>query len=142
MRTDSEPSGIRLMRLINTRILDIARHEQTNTDRLCLYGTGGWWTAFDRSAFALSRLFPDLDSFVVNPPGCPFSVVGLTLSEKILKKFIRKREPAHQDLDYIELTLDQSLDRHLDVSDDQTYQAWHTQIVKSFSDIINDGTDS
>ncbi len=130
MRTTTvEPSGIRLMRLIDTRILDIARRESGSSDRLRLYGTGGWWTAFDRSAYALSRLFTDLDSFVVNPPGAPFTVVGLTVSEKSLKRYMKKHPALRQDIDYLELAAEPF--------GEKDYEIWHKGVVKGFMSIIS-----
>ncbi len=130
MRTSNvEPSGVRLLRLINTQLLDIFRKESGNSDRLCLYGTGGYWTAFDRSAYSLSLIFPDLDSFVVNPPGCPFSVVGLTVAEKDLKNFMRRHAALRQGLDYLEFAVGSIKEKD--------YEAWHNNIVSGYKDIIN-----
>ncbi len=119
------------MRLINTQILDIASREQVNTSRLCLYGTGGWWTAFDRSAYALSLIFPDLDSFIVSPPGCPFSVVGLTVSERALKRYMKKNDAFRQSADYLEFMVSSF--------DAAAYDAWHSRIVRGYDEIINGG---
>ncbi len=125
---NKEPSGVRLLRLINTRILQIARRESANDDRLCLYGTGGYWTAFERSAYQLSRLFPDLESFVVNPPGCPFTIVGLTIPEKELKKYMKKHSATRQDLDYLEFAEARF--------DTESYDDWHKKIVKDYETIL------
>lgn len=40
---DNEPCGVRLVRLINTQALDIAKREFKNDDKMCLYGTGEYW---------------------------------------------------------------------------------------------------
>ncbi len=120
----TEPSGILLMRLINTRILDIARLESSDGSRLRLYGTGGWWTAFDRSAFALSRFFPRAESLVVTPPGCPFSVVGLTVSDRQLKKFMKDRRAVVEDVDYVEF--------EGETLDSDAYDNWYNKIVKTY----------
>ncbi len=127
-QTTPEPSGVRLLRLINTRILEIANREIDNTDRLRLYGTGGYWTAFDRSAFQLSRLFPDLDSFVVNPPGAPFTVVGLTVTEKDLKRYMKKARVLRQGPDYLEFAATPFFPKE--------YNTWHTQLVNDYSEFI------
>ena len=39
-RQESEPCGIRLMRLMETRLLDIIRQEHSNRNCIHLYGTG------------------------------------------------------------------------------------------------------
>ncbi len=129
MKSQSEPSGVRLLRLINTRILEITNKELSNSDRICLYGTGGWWTAFDRSAYALSRLFPAAESLVVTPPGAPFSVVGLTITENDLKKYLMTHEPLCRKTDYLELPAS--------VFNFQDYDIWHKRIVNEFDKIIS-----
>ncbi len=131
MRTNvnSDPSGVRLLRLINTKIYEIANREIDNENRLCLYGTGGYWTAFDRSAFALSLIFPELPSFVVTPPGSSFSVVGLTVSDRALKCFMRSHSAVRQELDYMEFTVDPI--------PSEAYESWHSQTVNGYMDIIH-----
>ena len=57
-RQESEPCGIRLMRLMETRLLDIIRQEHSNRNCIHLYGTGEYWTAFEQSAYLLCRIFP------------------------------------------------------------------------------------
>ncbi len=100
----------------------------SNTDRLFLYGTGGYWTAFDRSAYLLSLTYPDLDTFVVNPPGAPFTVVGITVTEKDLKKYIRKHPALGQSPDYLELPAPS-----FNLKD---YNLWHTRLVNEYSEFI------
>ncbi len=129
MKTATEPSGLRLMRLINTRILEIAKSELSNRNRLRLYGTGGWWTAFDRSAFALSRLFPDAESLVITPPGAPFSVVGLTISDRDLRTLTKKLTPANQTPDCLEFPVP--------TLNDQNFDQWHTSVVSKYNPIVS-----
>ncbi len=126
MRTES--SGVRLLRLINTRIHEISLKELRNSDRLCLYGTGGYWTAFNRSAYLLSKAFPTLPSFVVTPPGSPSSVVGVSVPEKDLKKYMKTHLVDCQDVDYMEFSAG-SIDL-------KGCDAWHTRVVQDFNDAI------
>ncbi len=124
----TESSGILLLRLVNTRIFEITKKELRNTDRLCLYGTGGWWTAFERSAYHLSRLFPDSQSFAVTPPGCPFTIIGLSVSGKELNKYMKKHPADRQGVDYLEFSADT-----LDTKD---YDAWHLKVENGFKEAV------
>ena len=38
---------------------EIVRRERTNKSSVHLYNVGNWWVAFERSAYLLSRLYPD-----------------------------------------------------------------------------------
>ncbi len=118
-----EPSGLRLMRLINTRSLEIARREFRNADKLCLYGTGGYWTAFEHSAYFLSRFFPNLESFVCNHPNYPDSIVGVSVSDRQLNRLKKQTAVHSQDTDYLEFPMNS-----FEAAD---YHSWHEGIVTS-----------
>ncbi len=90
------------MRLINTRSLEIARRESRNIDRMCLYGAGGYWTGFERSAYFLCRIFPQLESFVVKHPEHPDSIIGVSVSDRELKRLSRNAKLSHSGMDYLE----------------------------------------
>ncbi len=124
-----EPSGLRLMRLINTHILEIAQIELSNRNRLRLYGTGGWWTAFDRSAYALSKIIPSAESLVITPPGAPFSIVGLTISDRELKKYMNMQDVLSKSMDYLEYQMDT-----IDLVD---FETWQTRLVKEYKKLLS-----
>ncbi len=125
----NEPSGIRLMRLINTRSRQIALQEAKNNCRICLYGTGGYWTAFEHSAYFLSLHFPKSEAFVLpSHPNYPFPIVGGTISDKELKKLSRSCFILNRKDDYCELQMDEA--------QLQGYSDWHNAKVKYFTDAI------
>ncbi len=129
MRTSDysdEPCGLRLVRLINTQSLDIARREFKNEERMCLYGTGGYWTAFERSAYFLSRIFPDLEAFVVNNPDYPFAIVGLSVTDKKLKQYMKTNVAHRHYVDYLEFVVNPC--------QSQEYGGWHTKKVSDFKE--------
>ncbi len=67
-RSQGEPSYMRLKRLMETRMTRILGEERLDSGRIRLYGTGDWWVAFERSAYAVCRLFPQSRvSIAVNP---------------------------------------------------------------------------
>ncbi len=125
---DDEPSGFKLMRLINTQSLEIAKRENKNANKMCLYGTGGYWTAFERSAYFLTQIFKDLETFILNNPNYPFAIVGVTVSEKQLKQWMKNHLASHQKTDYLEFTVSEV--------EPQKYGQWHTKKVKEFNDTI------
>ncbi len=101
-----EPSGVRLMRLITTQSLEIAQRELRNGNKMCLYGTGDYWTCFEHSAYFMSRIFPDLKSFVVTHPDYPYSIVGLSVSENQLRQYMKTHTAHHKSEDYLEFEMD------------------------------------
>ncbi len=126
---NNEPSGVRLMRLINTRSLEIAKRENRNDSKMCLYGTGGYWTGFERSAYFLSRIFPGLESFMVRNPDYPYAIVGMSISDTQLKQYMNTHGASHQLIDYVEFDIIPCKP--------QDYSKWHNKKVKYFTDAIN-----
>ncbi len=124
-----EPSGVRLMRLINTRTQEIAGKEFSNDDRLYLYGTGGYWTAFEHSAYFLNRVFPNIESFVFNHPSYPYTIIGMSITDKELQ-ILKKLNPNYeQEKDYIEFAVKSFAP--------QRYNNWHKRIVSGFLSAAN-----
>ena len=100
--TVNEPSGIRLMRLMDTQLLHIVKKELRNENRICLYGTGEYWVAFERSAYMLSQLFASSDISSVIHKEYPFPVVMASISDDELRGY-GKHHIFHRDyLDYKE----------------------------------------
>lgn len=54
--SSSQPSGVRLLALLQGQWKEILRREESNAFLMHLYGTGTHWVAFERSACQLSRL--------------------------------------------------------------------------------------
>ena len=126
---DNEPCGVRLVRLINTQARDSAKREFKNDDKMCLYGTGEYWHGFEHSAYFLSRIFPKSESFVVNHPNYPFVIVGVSVSDKELRKYMKDHSVYHKKEDYIEYVVTPFVPRE--------YGDWLTKKVKSFIEDID-----
>lgn len=126
---NSEPRGVRWMQFVNTQSLDIAKHEHKNNDRICLYGTSGYWTSFEHSAYFLSRIFSNLESFVVNHPEYPFAIVGVSIPDKELKKRMCSSVLNRHGVDYMEFAVSPSTLRE--------YGDWHTRKVKDFKAAVS-----
>ncbi len=120
----NEPSGIRMIRLIETKIHEITQQEAANNNKICLYSTGDYWMAFERSAFLLKRIFPNLKAFVINHPGFLVPVVGVSLPDEQLKAYGRKHTIARPETDYAEITAS-PFDKFL-------YGDWHNNEVRAF----------
>ena len=95
---------------------------------MCLYGTGDYWTGFEQSAYFLTRIFDNLESFIVNNPNYPFAIVGVSIPEKKLKQWTKTHMASRQGADYLEFSVDE-VDR-------QTYGKWHTKQVKDYNDAL------
>ena len=123
-RTTNEPSGIRLMRLMSSQLSQIINKELKNETRICLYGTGEYWTAFEKSAYMLSLLFPTSDISIVEHQEYPFPVVLASISDDELNVYGTNHIFSHESLDYKELLT-------LEIQDNQ-YWNWHQQQVVEF----------
>ncbi len=117
-------SGLRLMHLIQTRMFDIAKAEQRNTDKMCLYATGNCWAAFNHSAYQLKKIFPGIPSFVITHPGLSLSVVGVSLPAESLNEYRRNHLTRHEHRDYVEFAAP-SIDA-------LKYHTWHSERVEQF----------
>ncbi len=122
MQTTTDSCGVRLVRLINTRIHEIVDREVLNDSKIRLYSTGEYWNGFDRSAYLLSRIFPNLESFVVNLPGCS-AVIGVSVPDKVLRKYLKGTSLSTAG-EYLEIDT-QSIDS-------ADYGSWHDKKVSSF----------
>ena len=58
--THSQPSGLQLMELIEHNIQEILGKEESNVSEIRLYKTGRYWVAFEKSAYLLTSVSPDI----------------------------------------------------------------------------------
>lgn len=128
-RTAQEPSGIRLMRLIDTQLVQIIRKERTNETHICLYGTGEYWVAFERSAYLLCQLFPASDVSIATHPENPFPVVMAGISDAELRVYGRQHIFRRDLPDYKELVCSKAPALQ--------YPAWHRREVQKFDEGIS-----
>lgn len=73
--SSSQPSGVRLLALLQGQWKEILRREESNVSLMHLYGTGTHWVAFERSACQLSRLCTEAKTVPMRLSGFPFPVV-------------------------------------------------------------------
>lgn len=86
--SSSQPSGVRLLALLQGQWKEILRREESNAFLMHLYGTGTHWVAFERSACQLSRLSTEAKIVPMRLSGFPFPVVMAT--RNILSMIYRK----------------------------------------------------
>lgn len=79
--SSSQPSGVRLLALLQGQGQEILRREENNASLMHLYGTGTHWVAFERSACQLSRLCPEAKIIPMRLSGFPFPVVMATFGQ-------------------------------------------------------------
>lgn len=124
LRQESEPCGIRLMRLMETRLLDIIRQEHNNWNCIHLYGTGEYWAAFEQSAYLLCRIFAENETSVVTHPAYPFPVVMANIPDRALKMYSRSHIFRRDEPDYKEFVAEEITPKQ--------YQIWHQKEVQEF----------
>ena len=122
-----EPSGIRLMRLLDTFLPRINREEWKNDTRICLYGTGEYWTAFEQSAYRLCRLFPSVATSIVMRAEFPFPVVMVCVPDSMLRAYGQRHIFHRDEPDYKELSGEKlSVER---------YREWHNKAIRKFTSL-------
>ena len=75
--SSSQPSGVRLLALLQGQWKEILRREESNVSLMHLYGTGTHWVAFERSACQLSRLCTEAKTVPMRLSGFPFPEEGI-----------------------------------------------------------------
>lgn len=90
-QTSNESPGIRLMRLIDTQLLQIIHKECKNETRVCLHEAGTHWVSFERTAYLLCLLFPTTDVTIIMHAKYPFPVVMVNISDDELRALGRRR---------------------------------------------------
>ncbi len=123
-KSQSEPSGVCLLRLIETRMFDIVKAEHLNDDRMCLYETGSYWAAFDHSAYQVKKIFPELSVFVVSHPDFPAAVVGISVPDARVMEYKRRHSVQRKKND--------SLEFMVEPLDNRLYLSWHQKEVETF----------
>ncbi|MDD3038775.1 hypothetical protein [Bacteroides sp.] len=128
-QTASEPSWKQLMRLMESKLLDIIRKEHKNETRICLYWVGGYWTAFEKSAYMLRQIFPKCEILVINHPSYPFSVVVASVPDDELHNYGKTHIFCRNYLNYKELV-------YIKIYTTK-YYSWHRRVTNKFSETIN-----
>ncbi|MFV0554097.1 MAG: hypothetical protein ACK5LR_05255 [Mangrovibacterium sp.] len=94
---------MQILQLIDTQLPKIVRKERMSEGRICLYSTGGYWVAFEHSAYMLSQLFPKCEVSTIAHKAYPFPVVMTSISDASLRKFSRQHIFSCDEAEYKEL---------------------------------------
>ncbi len=117
-----KPSGVRLVGLIQSKICDVVRQEAVNDHSMSLYCTGEYWIGFERSAYFLKGIFPNLDSFIVNHPDYPFAIVGISVSAEVLYRYLSSKAISCSSRSRLDLPMPE-----INLRD---YEKWHRRQVE------------
>ncbi len=120
----NELSGIQLMRLMDTHLFQIIRKEHDDNTCIRLYGIGGYWVAFEQSAYLLCRLFPSCETAIAAHAEYPFPVIMASIPDEELRNYGKQHIFRRNDPDYKELIASE-------ISAKQ-YQTWHKNEVQTF----------
>ena len=123
--SSSQPSGVRLLALLQGQWKEILRREESNVSLMHLYGTGTHWVAFERSACQLSRLCTEAKIVPMRLSGFPFPVVMATFSQAKSEHFIH-------DLPKVEEGIDR-LSFKMPVLRNREYGVWHDRQTEYLS---------
>lgn len=123
-RQENEPCGIRLMQLMDTRLVEIIRREHRNSNCIHLYGTGEYWVAFEQSAYLLCHIFPKNETAVVTHPAYPFPVIMATIPDVELLAYARSHIFRRDEADYKEFIAPEISPRQ--------YHLWHRNEVQDY----------
>ena len=105
--------------------MTILNEEMSGWSRIHLYAIGEHWVAFERSAYALSRIFKDsLPITVLNMKNYPFPVIMCSVHYAEI-------EFGHPAFSFAKKTLDYRLIK-IDTIDRDEYRSWHDDIVMDY----------
>ena len=114
-----------LNELITNHIMTILNEEMSGWNRIHLYAIGEHWVAFERSAYALSRIFRDsLPITVLNMNNYPFPVIMCSVHYSEI-------EFGHPAFSFSKKTLDYRLIK-INTIDRDEYRSWHDDIVMDY----------
>ena len=123
--SSSQPSGVRLLALLQGQGQEILRREENNASLKHLYGTGTHWVAFERSACQLSRLCPEAKIIPMRLSGFPFPVVMATFGQAQSEHFIHGLPEVEEGSDRLSFKMP--------ALPDGEYGVWHNRQVEYLS---------
>ena len=123
--TETKTNCQTLIELITNHIMTILNEEMSGWNRIHLYAIGEHWVAFERSVYALSRIFKNsLPITVLNMKNYPFPVIMCSVHNAEI-------EFGHPDFSFAKKTLDYRLIK-IDTINRDEYRAWHDDIVMDY----------
>ena len=121
--TETKTNFQTLNELITNHIMTILNEEMSGWNWIHLYAIGEHWVAFERSAYALSRIFKDsLPITVLNMKNYPFPVIMCSVHNAEI-------EFGHPAFSFAKKTLDYRM-INIDTINREEYRAWHDEVVE------------
>lgn len=105
-------------------IAEIFRSEDKNRGNIRLYKVGGYWMAFEKSAYFIRNILGDKDLLFLRCEAVPFPIVGTVIPEAELTRLYSTLDLSEVSGNFRSFTMDCPLTR---------YAAWHRSAVKRFS---------
>lgn len=90
------------MTFLTTHQAKILAREKDNERFVHLYGIGGYWVAFERSAYLLCQLFSQSETSVIHFVAYPFPVMMAAITHLELKAYSRSHIFRRDEADYKE----------------------------------------
>lgn len=117
---DFMSSGKQLLVLLSERRDEIINRENGNNDRIFVYDTGRRWTAFEKSAYQLARLYSGCEVMPLILNGYPFPIVIASVPHHAISDIRSGNDgvcsiPAQRAISL------------------RTYQTWHSRLGKRLS---------
>ena len=121
--TETKTNCQTLIELITNHIMTILNEEMSGWNKIHLYAIGEHWVAFERSAYALFRIFGDsLSITVLSLKNCPFPVIMCSVHYEEI-------EFGRHTFSFAKKTLDYRLIK-IDTINRDEYRAWHDEVVE------------
>src|SRR5574344_1608770 len=130
---NKEPNGARLLRFIDAHIIEIVRKEKSSARSINLYGTDGYWTAFDQSAYQICKLFSPETIAVISNSAYPFPVVMANISDSDLVARLGSCKFKCERGDYKELEAEE-----ISAED---YFRWRREKIEALTGEFNEGNE-
>lgn len=120
--TPSQPSGLQLMELIEHNIQEILGKEESNVSEIRLYKTGSYWVAFEKSAYLLTSVSPDISLVPMAITRLSAPLVMANIEARRLCTFVKG-------LDCLQDGCFEKVYRTWNVVDARSYRDWHAAQV-------------
>ena len=100
----------------------IMKRENTNENRVHLYGVGEYWAAFNKSAFLLEKLTnEECEAIIVRLKNHPFPVLMSCVHYEKVKELCRQHIMAKKTFEYLQLLTHPI--------DSQSYAQWYREYL-------------
>ena len=108
--------------LLKNRLTDLLFEESGNDKYIYLYLADGYWTAFEKSAYRLYRIYEPVMLLPIRLPFTPFPIVTASVKKDSLYAAIRgltcRKQPKHERI-YVD-------ERNISII---AYQKWHDRVT-------------